>query len=315
METLPVTAIVPTRNRAIPLRQTLLSLVEQQEVPAQLIVIDASDNGESRSVLDAFRETIGSHCAIDWQPAEVRGAAAQRNQAMARVHQPVVWFFDDDIAFEPGCVARLWAALQRESRLGGVNAMIVNQRYQAPGRVSRTLFRLLHGRSEATYAGLVIGPAVNLLPEDADDLPDVVAVDWLNTTCTMYRREALPDRPFDAMFSGYSMLEDLALSLRVGRQWKLANARTARIVHDSQPSAEKSDLAAMASMELINRHYVMTQVLGRRALKDYARLLLWEAFQVGASTASARNGRALWAQCRGKIDACRRVRHSFNGVH
>jgi hypothetical protein len=156
---------------------------------------------------------------------------------------------------------------------------------------------------------------VNLLPEDADDLPDVVAVDWLNTTCTMYRREALPDRPFDAMFSGYFMLEDLAFSLRVGRQWKLANVRTARIVHDSQPSAEKSDLAAMASMELINRHYVMTQVLGRRALKDYARLLLWEAFQVGASTASARNGRALWAQCRGKIDACRRVRHSFNGVH
>jgi len=35
-------------------------------------------------------------------------AAVQRNQGLARASQPVIWFFDDDILFEPECVARLW---------------------------------------------------------------------------------------------------------------------------------------------------------------------------------------------------------------
>src|SRR5207249_600049 len=113
--------------------------------------------------------------------------------------------------FQPECVISLWKALQSDSRLGGVNAMIVNQQYHSPGFVSRTVFRVLHGRAERTYAGRVIGPAVNLLPEDRDDLPEVVPTEWLNTGCTLYRREALPEPPFDLLFTGYSMMEDLTL--------------------------------------------------------------------------------------------------------
>src|SRR5207249_6255419 len=60
--------------------------------------------------------------------------------------QPVIAFFDDDILFEPGCIARLWHALQSDPRIGGVNAMITNQRYQTPGLVSRTLLRIMAGR-------------------------------------------------------------------------------------------------------------------------------------------------------------------------
>jgi len=59
----------------------------------------------------------------------------------------------------------------------------------------------------------------------------------------MYRREAIPSPPFPEHFSGYSMMEDLTLSLVVGRKWKLANARTARIYHDSQPGTHKSNSA------------------------------------------------------------------------
>ena len=112
--------------------------------------------------------------------------------------------------------------------------MIVNQKYHPPGVISRAVFTLLNGHRALNFAGRVLGPAVNLLPEDRDDLPEVVPVEWLNTTCTLYRREVLPSPPFDAVFRGYSMMEDLTLSLRVGKGWRLANARTARIFHDSQ---------------------------------------------------------------------------------
>ena len=139
--------------------------------------------------------------------------------------------------------------------------------------------------------GRVLGPAVNLAPEDRDGLPEVVPVEWLNTGCTFYRREALPQPPFPDQFKDYSMMEDLALSLTVAKHWRLANARTARIFHDSQPGPYKSDPATLAEMELVNRHYVMTRVLSRRGWSDYLRLAIWETFQI-LVTLTNRNGRS-----------------------
>jgi hypothetical protein len=219
----------------------------------------------------------------------------------------IVGFFDDDILFRADCVARLWGALKSGPPLGGVSAMIENQRYQPPGTISRFMFRLMAGRFETSYAGRVLGPAVNLLPEDREDLPEVVQVEWLNTTCAMYRREALPDPPFPDHFTGYSMMEDLTLSLMVGKRWKLANARTARIFHDSQPGSHKSNVANLAEMELVNRHYVMTHVLSRSRWVDYWRLAIWEVFQVAVAATSKEGLLSLHRILIGKAGGLRRL--------
>jgi glycosyltransferase involved in cell wall biosynthesis len=298
----PVSAIVPTLGRPDILFRTLKSLRTQRVCPAELIIVDASDDDQTQEALEVFaRQEVSSTWRIIWERAKTSGAAVQRNQGVARATQPVIWFFDDDILFEQECVARLWTALQSDAGLGGVNAMITNQRYQPPGRVSRFVFRLMAGQQKVSYAGQVLGPAVNLLPEDRDDLPEVVAVQWLNTTCTMYRREALPARPFSANFTGYSLMEDLALSLTVGRHWRLANARVARIYHDSRSGEHKSDVTALSRMELVNRHHVMTEVMGRRSLRDYARLALWQLFQLTICALQERGGARFWQELRGKV--------------
>jgi hypothetical protein len=162
----------------------------------------------------------------------------------------------------------------------------------------------LDHRAESSFAGCVLGPAVNLLPEDREDLPEVVPVEWLNTTCTLYRREALPDPPFPEHFKGYSFMEDVTLSLTVGRRWKLANARTARIYHDSQTGSHKFDPELIAEMQVVNRHYVMTKVLGRSRISDYLKLLLFELFSL-ASILKLPAGRMVFGPTlRGKVRAC-----------
>lgn len=305
-EILPLAVIVPTRNRAAVLRRTLESLADQMVQPAEVLIVDASADDTTHSLCAG--DTIpGLRSAVSWQKADIAGAASQRNQGVRACHQSSVGFIDDDIRFEPECVSRLWNALQSDRRLGGVNAMIINQRYQTPGVISRIMFRLMSGHAESSYAGRVLGPAVNLLPEDRDELPDVVPVEWLNTTCTFYRREALPDPPFPEQFRGYSLMEDVALSLTVGKHWKLANARTARIYHDSQPGDHKSDPALLAEMQLLNRHYVMTKVLGRDRASDYLKLILFELFSLTSSLRS-RSGRATLAPAlRGRWGAIRRM--------
>ena len=223
-EVLPFAIIIPTRNRSSVLRRTMESLARQCAQPAELIIVDASDDASTRSLCCA--ESIpGLICAVSWHAAAKAGAATQRNQGVRICSQKVIGFIDDDILFEPKCLRRLWQALTSDLRLGGVNAMITNQRYQDPGRISRIMFCLMAGGRRPSYAGRVLGPAVNLLPEDRDDLPEVVPVEWLNLGCTLYRRQALPDEPFQDYFKGYSIMEDLTLSLTVGKYWKLANAR------------------------------------------------------------------------------------------
>jgi hypothetical protein len=185
--------------------------------------------------------------------------------------------------------------------------MITNQRYLPPGRVSRLLFPFLHGRAEASYAGKCIGPAFNLLPEDRPDLPEVVPVEWLNSTCTLYRRQALPQPLFPPNFTGYSLMEDVTLSLMVGKKWKLANARTARIFHDSQPGDHKSNPAVLAKMELINRHYVMSCILGRQQLGDYLKLAVLQIFGIAASLVSVPGWLSLPAVLLGKLGAIREI--------
>jgi spore maturation protein CgeB len=275
-----ISAIIATRNRAPSLSKTIDSLLRQEVVPAEFIIVDASNDVATKKVVDKFAQRVEPSATVRWIPAETVGAAAQRNQGVSAATQNAIWFFDDDIAFEPHCVERLWQALQSDPNIGGVNAMITNQNYGTPGAVSRFIFRLMNGESESTYAGQVIGPAINLLPEDRPDLPEVVPVGWLNTTCTIYRREALPDPPFPARFTGYSLMEDVALSLQVGKKWKLANARTARIFHDSQSADYKSEHRLLSCMELRNRHFVMTQVLGRYTMIDHLKLASWELFSV-----------------------------------
>jgi glycosyltransferase involved in cell wall biosynthesis len=305
-EILPVAVVIPTKDRAAVLRRTLESLGQQSAQPAELLIVDASADSTTRAV--CVQQTVpGLRSLVSWCHADMPGAATQRNQGLCISSQSVTGLMDDDILFEPQCFARLWSALASDPRLGGVNAMITNQRYQTPGRISRFVFRLMAGRREYSYAGRVLGPAVNLLPEDREDLPEVVPVEWLNSTCTLYRREALPDPPFPDHFTGYSLMEDLTLSLIVGKRWKLANARTARIYHDSQPGKYKSDPSMLAEMQLVNRHYVMTRILERDRISDYLKLVFFEVFSL-ASSLQSQSGRATLLQAFwGRVGALRRI--------
>lgn len=280
----PASAVIPTRDRAISMTRFLESLTGQSHQPAELIIVDASPGTDTETLLALWDRRLVS--AIRYHRASTAGAAAQRNQGVALAREPFILFMDDDILLESDCLSRLWSAMGSDPTLGGVNAMITNQCYSPPGRVTRTLFRTLHGSNLPSFAGKCIGPALNLLPEDADDLPAVVDTEWLNTTCTLYRREALPEPPFSGHFTGYSMMEDLTLSLIVSRSWRLANARTARIYHASEQSGDKLDVAKMARMELVNRHYVMRQILDRRSSGDYGKLLLLEMFGIVSALCS-----------------------------
>lgn len=299
---IPVTAIIPTANRPEILKRTLESLALQQVQPAQIVVIDASENHHTKLICD--NAITGLFVPVSWVKAAQKGAAPQRNQGVEMAGQPYVLFFDDDILFEEACIERMWNVISANDRVGGVNAMIINQQYHLPGKATRAMYLLLSGQKLATYAGKCIGPAWNLLPEDRPELPEHVEVEWLNTTCAIYLKKALPQPPFPHRFQGYSLMEDVALSLEVGKIWTLFNVRIARIFHDSQPGNHKENVRVLAKMEMMNRHYIMTKILGRKRFSDYLKLLLFECWGMVYFFSSIAGLKKAGAAVIGKFQAC-----------
>jgi glycosyltransferase involved in cell wall biosynthesis len=275
-----VSAVIPTRNRKLALSATLQSLANQSRQPDEIIIVDASDNGNTKELVGSYVNILNS--TLKYIKAQTKGAASQRNEGVALAHCEYILFLDDDLLFEDYCIERLYQALTNDASLGGVNAMITNQKYHPPGRVSRILYRYLNGAELESYAGKCLGPAVNLLPEDGDHLPEVVPVEWLNTTCTLYRKEVLPIPPFPSFFTGYSLFEDVALSVFVSRKWKLANMRTARIYHDSQPGDHKRSIAELSKMEVLNRYYVTRQILYRNGFSNMTKLIVVEFYKLAS---------------------------------
>jgi glycosyltransferase involved in cell wall biosynthesis len=301
MDSLPLSVVIATKNRALVLKRMLASLWKQEAVPAEIVIVDASENSATQDLAILEAQHAPQGVAVKYLHSSASGSATQRNEGVNASVQSVIGFMDDDILLEPGCLERLWAALQSESNIGGANAMITNQKYHDPGAATRLVYRLIGGGRGPDYAGKIFGPAVNTLPADRDDLPDVVLVGWLNTTCTLYRREALPDPPFAPFFTGYSMMEDAALSLVVARQWKLVNARTARIFHDTQPGKHKNSATQVARMAVVNRDYVARRILGRKGMSYWASLVAWAAYQLAAQVIQIpRNPRA-WGVIKGSI--------------
>ena len=285
---IPASIIIPTANRASVLFKTLESIACQNVQPENIVIIDASEGSETEKIL--IQNFSGLSSKLIYRRATLKGAATQRSQGMSLSQEPFVFFMDDDILLQPHCIDNLWQCINSEESIGAVNAMITNQKYHQPGRVTRFWYRFMHGKSLPSYAGMCIGPAWNLLPEDSDTLPNCNKVEWLNSTCALYKREALPDPVFDTHFTGYSLLEDVALSITVSRNWKLYNVRTAKIFHDSQPGVHKDHIYTFARMELINRHYVMTKILGRSTFLYYIKLFIFELWGM----VSILNSKAGW---------------------
>jgi hypothetical protein len=76
-EPLPLTVVIPTRNRAAALRRTLENLAAPSPQPAELIIVDALEDSSTRAVCEE-QTGPGLHSVVSWCRADVTQAAAQR---------------------------------------------------------------------------------------------------------------------------------------------------------------------------------------------------------------------------------------------
>lgn len=255
----PISVLIATLDRKERLRRTVAGVLGQSALPCEIVIVDASARPLTPADLPSAPEGVEVRCLR----ADRRGAAAQRNQAQTASSQPFVLFLDDDVDLHDGCLEALWGGMEADPDCGGCGAIMVNQHYSPPGVVMRRLFALLGCPAAGSLAGRCAGPALNFLPDPQAASP---TVEWLNLGCVLYRRAALPVPAFLPFFHGYSLMEDAALALHVGRRWRLLAPPGARGFHDSRPAGYKDRRFARERMEIVNRWFVMRAIMGRDGL-------------------------------------------------
>jgi len=283
---LRIQVVIATRNRSEPLRECLLSLNQQTLLPHDVVVVDSSDQPDSRSVVEALQPS--ARFALHYVPTNVRSAARQRNLGAAYLDSDLVFFLDDDVVLEPDFVREIVRVFENDAagQVGGVSGTITNCVYSPLSRLNRLLFALCTGEWRDSYAGRLVGPAVNFLPEDKPDT--VQEVEWLPTTGVCYRKEVFAKHGFANDFEGYSFAEDVHLSSRVAQTHKLLNTTRARLYHHDLGASTHKNWVELGESMVAHRRLIMVSVLGKRRIRDSVHLFLYEIVYGAASLLASR---------------------------
>ncbi|MBL8227488.1 MAG: glycosyltransferase family 2 protein [Bryobacterales bacterium] len=269
-----VSVIIATRNRPAFLKETLTDIARQNCRPDEVIVVDASEQLDTKTVV----ETSGSAVPVRYIHSTIPSAARQRNVGAAYAHGDLLMFLDDDVSLDGGFIKHVVSVFDadHEGKVGGVTGTIANESFQEMSWFNTALLRLCLGVSRhEEFAGRVLGPAVNFSPRDLGDQGNQT-VEWMAGVCATYRRNLFLEERFPEHYRGYSFAEDLHLSLRIARRARLVCSGGARLIHRDGGKGQARDWVALGNSIVRHRYEIMTSLLGKRSMGMKLRLLFYE---------------------------------------
>lgn len=253
----PYSIVIATHERAGALRDALASVAAQTHPPSSTIVVDASAGTESEQVAAI------APMPVLYRRAEVASAALQRNQGFREVATPLVAFIDDDVVLAPDVFAKLCDVFAKNPKTAGVAARVNGATHSPPRGVLWWYYRLQAGFTHPTFGAKLFGAGVNCFPCYDAVSDELIAADWLNVGCVVFRTDAFARELFPN-FTGYSFGEDVHLSARVAQHGPLYFHAAARYDHFPSMSPSKRNPFNMAQMSARNRRLIAREILGLR---------------------------------------------------
>jgi len=273
-ERLRIVFVVATKDRPAELRRLLLSLAAQSRRPDEVIVVD----GSVESIGYVLERPDLSELALRYERCRPPSAARQRNRGISLVSPDIdlIGFMDDDAVLAPGAMERMmnfWEAAPAD--VGGAQFNLINH----PPIFAANLKKIPFVERLGVYSGnpgdilssgfqVMVGPVAN-----------TVHVRWLGTCASIWRRNVFATDAFDEWFEGYSYLEDLDFSFRVGKRFHLAVIGGADYEH--LPSSEgRGNGFRFGRREAINRLYFVKKNPELSPLRCYLTLTLRTAISL-----------------------------------
>jgi GT2 family glycosyltransferase len=123
--------IIPTYKRQKELEECLASILRQDLLPAEIIIVD--DEALTEEFLKDWRQkTAASKIEFIYhkkdQAKEIRGSSSSRNVGVNLVKEKIIFILDDDLILENYFFAKIMADWEDDRDLLGVGGVITNNR-------------------------------------------------------------------------------------------------------------------------------------------------------------------------------------------
>lgn len=295
--------VIATRNRPDDLVNTVRSLVQQTVLPAELVVVDSSDDTPTRPEIEELCSSAG--IKLDYHHPAPRGLTVQRNVGIDRSAGDPVFFVDDDVWLDADCHEEVLKEYERWGpELGGVRATPKRPARPSLGtRIYRRIFGIGGWWPEASGK---VRPG--FYAEGVSDSAGVRKLEYFNGWFMSYRREVFEHERFDEALAGYGYKEDIDFSYRVSRRYTLVQTPAARCDH-LKSGASRMNSHQLQRMNLANQFYLhrklMPQTFFHKAALWWAWLGLF-ILNVGKAAQTRDSGlvtgmvAGAWEQLRGR---------------
>ena len=244
-----VSAIICTRNRHDDVVRCISSILDQDRVPREIIVVDSSEDTRLGMTLGELLPGQRSRIVTRYIRA-TSGLTHQRNVGVRESTGDILLFLDDDMILYDGFVREILEIFQRRpENIGGVMGNIVNLHRDDSmwNLIKRLFFVYSFGDGRFQASGAALWP---------NGLPVLMEVEFLCGGQTAYRRRICEEFGFDEeFFSGYCVLEDVDFSYRVSRRYKNFYCSKALCFHNNMSLPARTNPEAYKQMMLVSHAY------------------------------------------------------------
>ena len=232
---LKVSIIIPTRDRPKDLAELLLTVLDQDYPPLEVIIVDDSDECTAKQVADLFKSNFKRiDCRFKYVKGSSDGLPAARNIGVKVSRGDAILFLDDDTLLDKNTVRELATFLENNPKALGVQPKILsstlNMRKDGlPVTFENSVYKALMLTYRAKNKQAVRRSGMSIFP---NDLTEAINVQRLSGCCCI-KREVFKSLKFDENLKRWGFMEDLDFSYRLYKKYpqSLYAVPNAKVIH------------------------------------------------------------------------------------
>lgn len=276
--------IIPTYRRPMEIIRLLDLVASLSDAPGEVLVVDGSPERDVDAAIQAWAREHELPFELSYVSSPP-GLTRQRNVGLDASTRDFVFYLDDDCLPELGYFRAMRQVFREDTggRVGGVRGFMTNGIDKPLTRMWRLRFALKlvpHGRP-GEYFPCGSSATWDMVPPFRGTRP----VDVLAGGVSAYRRQVFAKHRFSEFFYGYAQGEDLEMSLRIGKDWKLLVCGDARLDHHHAAGGRPKGFA-MGKMSVRNRYFIWKRHSPNCRVIDNMRFWLDHALMIVYNAAS-----------------------------
>lgn len=211
--------VIPTYNRAEDVDKTLSFLLENDNIPAGIYVVDQSPNDKTRQVVENAKKSFDN---INFIKCKIASTAKASNIGIekAKKKHKIVLMLDDDVDCFPGFLDGLLGEFNSNNKIYGVAAWGPGNELKNYSHFLRFIQKIILNffllPSKINNKFMVLGPYGNtgsyIRKQRISD------AQWLPGVNMCYRREVFEDYKIPES-KGYNLLQDIDVSYHTFRKY------------------------------------------------------------------------------------------------